>query len=87
MKSQTVPSFWGKYERLEEFLKKQARKTFALWLENPFHPSLHFKCINVRENTWAVRISRGYRAVGVLDKDTITWFWVGDHDEYEKFFG
>ena len=22
-----------------------------------------------------------------LDKDTITWFWVGDHDEYEKFFG
>jgi len=40
MKSQTVPSFWGKYERLDEFLKKQARKAFALWVENPFHPSL-----------------------------------------------
>jgi hypothetical protein len=40
MKSQTVPSFWGKYERLDEFLKKQARKAFALWAENPFHPSL-----------------------------------------------
>jgi hypothetical protein len=31
-----------------------------------------------------VRITRGCRALGVLDGDTITWFWIGGHDEYER---
>jgi len=87
MKSHTLPSFWEQYERLDESLKKQARKAFILWAQNPFHPSLHFKCIASREGVWAVRISRGYRAVGILENDTVTWFWVGSHKEYEKFFG
>jgi len=68
-------------------MQAQARKAFGLWNENPFHPSLHFKCINVEENIWAVRISRGYRALGVMDGNTVTWFWVGSHTEYEKYFG
>jgi len=87
MKSQTLPSFWEKYERLDESQKKQARKAFALWAENPFHPSLRFKCINPQGNVWAVRISRGYRVVGTFENDTVIWFWVGSHKEYEKFFG
>ncbi len=74
MKSQTLPSFWEKYERLDESLKKQARKAFALWVENPFHPSLHFKCINPQGNVWAARISRGYRVLGTLEIDTSPGF-------------
>lgn len=31
--------------------------------------------------------SLGYRALGILEGDTLTWFWVGSHDEYERFFG
>jgi len=50
-------------------------------------PSLRFKCINREENVWSVRVSRGCRAVGVLDGDTVTWFWIGDHDAYARFFG
>ncbi|WP_322744762.1 ParE family toxin-like protein [Cuspidothrix issatschenkoi] len=42
--------------------------------------------INNQENIWSVRITRNYRAIGVLDGDTITWFWVGSHDDYESFF-
>ena len=49
-------------------------------------PSLHFKCINDKENVWSVRLSLDYRAIGVLDGDTITWFWVGNHNDYERFF-
>jgi hypothetical protein len=33
-----------------------------------------------------VRITRGYRAVGILEGDTVTWFWIGRHDAYERFF-
>lgn len=86
MNSATLPSFWTAHQLLDEAVQKSARKAYRLWAENPFHPSLRFKCINLEENIWAVRITRGYRAVGVLEGDTVTWFWVGNHDEYEQFF-
>jgi hypothetical protein len=87
MKSTTVPSFWAHYNRLEPEIRKSAKKAYRLWSENPFHPSLHFKCIDRSENIWSVRVSRGYRSLGVFDADTVTWFWVGRHDEYNRFFG
>ncbi|MEM9272573.1 MAG: hypothetical protein AAGA80_06360 [Cyanobacteria bacterium P01_F01_bin.143] len=87
MKSQTLPSFWDDYKLLTEKTRRSARKAYRLWKENPFHPSLHFKCINSQENIWSVRITRSYRAIGIVDGDTVTWFWIGNHDNYEKFFG
>ncbi|HSK70348.1 MAG TPA: hypothetical protein VK892_01540 [Pyrinomonadaceae bacterium] len=87
MKSAVLPSFWENYVRLDKRTKIRARKAYLLWRENPFHPSLHFKCVNSEENIWSVRVSKGYRAIGVLDNDTVTWFWIGNHDDYEKFFG
>lgn len=86
MKSATLPSFWDAYHALDEAIKQRARKAYQLWAENPFHPSLQFKCINHEENIWSVRITRNYRAIGILDDDTVTRFWIGKHDYYEKFF-
>jgi hypothetical protein len=87
MKSATLPSFWSAYESLDSSVQKRARKAYELWVENPFHPSLRFKCINTKESIWSVRVTRGVRALGILDSDTITWFWIGGHDAYERFFG
>ena len=86
MKSATLPSFWSVYTGLDENIKRRVRKAYRLWAENPFHPSLHFECINREEDLWSVRIARGYRAIGILDGDTVTWFWIGRHDKYERFF-
>ena len=87
MNSQTLPSFWQAYRGLSTPISEQARKAYRLWQENPFHPSLRFKCINHEENIWSVRINQGYRAVGVKDGDTVTWGWIGDHTAYERYFG
>jgi hypothetical protein len=87
MNSATLPSFWAEYQLLDENVRQSARKAYRLWKENPFHPSLHFKCINRQENLWSVRITRGYRAIGILEEDLVTWFWIGSHDDYERFFG
>jgi hypothetical protein len=27
-----------------------------------------------------------HRAIGIMDGDTVTWFWIGSHDDYERFF-
>ena len=86
MKSATLPSFWAAYLSLDESTKRATRKAYRLWMENPFHPSLHFKCINTEEDVWALRVTLGFRAVGILEGDTVTWFWIGNHDEYERFF-
>ncbi len=72
MKSNTVPSFWKNYRKLEKDIRSRAKKSYKLWYDNPFHPSLRFKCINQSENIWSVRVTLGYRALGVLDSDTIT---------------
>lgn len=86
MKSQTLPRFWEDYQALPEEVKRSARKSFQLWRDSPFHPLLHFKCVNQEERIWSVRLTRGYRALGNLEGDTVTWFWVGSHDDYERQF-
>ncbi|PSB35097.1 ParE family toxin-like protein [Chlorogloea sp. CCALA 695] len=86
MKSATLPSFWVEYRQLSNSVRKGARKAYQLWAENPFHPSLHFKCINSEEGIWSVRVTLSYRAIGILEGDTVTWFWIGSHDDYERFY-
>jgi hypothetical protein len=87
VKSKTLPSFWKAYEDLDPSIKRQARRAYSVWQDNPFHPSLRFKCINVRENIWSVRVTRNDRALGILEDDTMTWLWIGGHDAYRRFFG
>ncbi|HIK09765.1 MAG TPA: hypothetical protein IGS52_05785 [Oscillatoriaceae cyanobacterium M33_DOE_052] len=87
MKSEVLPSFWQEYRQLNNEVRERARKAYRLWAENPFHPSLHFKCINQEEEIWSVRVTRNYRALGFKAEDTVTWFWIGSHDDYNRFFG
>lgn len=87
MKSQTLPSFWEAYHTLNESTRQQAEKAYLLWLNNPFHPSLRFKCINRNESIWSVRINKNHRALCIFETDTVIWFWIGDHDDYETYFG
>jgi len=28
-------------------------------------------------------VTLGYRALGLLEADEITWFWIGSHAEYD----
>ena len=50
-------------------------------------PSLApLKCVSREEDVWSLRITLGYRALGVLEGDTVTWFWIGSHDDYEGQF-
>lgn len=52
--------------------------------ENPYHSSLRFKRVHTDRPIYSVRITRDYRATGVLDDDTMVWFWIGSHTEYER---
>lgn len=84
MKSQTLPSFWECYKPLPDSIKKSARKAYRLWVDRPFHPSLHFKCVNQDNAVWSLRVTLSCRVLGLMQDDTIVWFWIGSHDDYER---
>ena len=53
-------------------------------MENPHHPSLHFKQVHMTDPVFSARVGRTYRAVGLLEeKDLIVWFWIDPHEQYE----
>jgi hypothetical protein len=59
------------------------KDAYRLWKENPAHPSLRFKKVHPRLPIYSVRVDLDWRAVGILEGDTIVWFWVGPHPHYE----
>jgi hypothetical protein len=84
VKSRVAEDFLTRFARLPDEVKAQARKAHRLWRRNPAHPSLRFKRIHAREPLYSVRIGLGWRAVGLWEGDTITWFWIGSHADYDK---
>ena len=84
MKSRATPRFWAAYRGLPAEVQETARKAYRIFLENPQHPSLQFKKIHSREPVYSVRVGRGYRAVGLLEHDEVTWFWIGSHAAYDR---
>ncbi|GAN33472.1 MAG: hypothetical protein DYG83_18215 [Candidatus Brocadia sp. AMX2] len=84
MKSYTTKRFRKALEQLPDDVRKQARKAYELFVQNPYHPSLRFKQIHSTKHIYTVRINIDYRAVGARNGDEIVWFWIGPHAEYDK---
>ena len=83
MKSQATLKFWKLYESLPRRVQRQAQKTYQMWKKNPRHPSVQFKRVDNEEPIYSARISESYRVVGILEGDTVIWYWIGSHDNYE----
>lgn len=81
MKSQATRSFWIAYRTLPRDIQKLAIKQYRIWLQDQSHPSLNFKKVGVH---WSARISENYRAVGVMEKGTVIWYFIGTHAEYDR---
>ena len=84
MKSFTTRSFRELFAALPATVQRQARQAYRLFRNNPAHPGLHFKQVYPDPPTYSARVGISYRAVGVLDGDEVTWFWIGKHAEYES---
>jgi len=84
MKSVTSSKFTKCLEKLPSHIQTKARSAYHIWLENPYHPSLQYKQIHSISPIYAVRVSLGYRALGILEDDTMVWFWIGSHEDYNS---
>lgn len=82
MKNRRIRGFMKLFEKLPSHVQKQAKEAFSHFKENPRHPGLHFKCVNSQRARYSVRIGIDYRALGHMEGDEITWYWIGHHSEY-----
>jgi hypothetical protein len=83
VRSRTTERFRSQLATLPKPIQDKAVSAYALWSANPDHPSLRFKKVHQSLPIYSVRIDRGWRAVGVLDGDTVVWYWIGPHSSYE----
>jgi hypothetical protein len=72
--SQITEDFLDCFRRLPESVCEQARKTYRRWRADPLHPSLHFKRVHATEPIYSARVGLGWRVLGLLEGNTITWF-------------
>jgi hypothetical protein len=84
VKSSTTDEFWDLLRALSPDLRKQAQHAYVQFTGDPFHPGLNFEEVDKRRHLWSVRVTRGYRVLGIREGDEILWFWIGTHREYEK---
>ncbi len=84
MNSRTTRQFRRLVAILPPKARKQARSTNRLFQKNWVHPGLHLKQVLPKPPTYSVRVGISYRAVDVLNGDTIVWYWIGTHAEYDK---
>ena len=81
MISYATPKFWLTYNNLPDKIRKIANKHYALWKEDPSHPSIQFKKVGP---FWSARVTQDYRALALKKGENFYWFWVGTHKEYDK---
>ena len=83
MKSIRSKKFRKLHNSLPKEVRDQAKEAYNLFKKDPYHNSLHFKCVNLKDSVYSVRIGDNYRALGIRDKnDVVVWFWIGTHEEY-----
>jgi len=84
MNSRTSERFWKCYDGLPTTIKKQAKEAYKQFQENPYYPSLHFKQVHSTRPIFSLRVTKDYRAVGIIQGEDIIWFWIGTHSAYNK---
>lgn len=83
MKSRTTIQFRKAFADLPKQVQKQTREAYRQFKQDTGHPSLRFKKVHPELPIYSARISKSYRAVGQLEGNTVIWFWVGSHGEYD----
>ena len=84
MTSRGTPRFWAGVPRAARRSPGRRAEGYGLFRENPQHPGLQLKKVHDRDPVYSVRVSLGYRAVGLIENDEITWFWIGSHADYDR---
>jgi hypothetical protein len=84
VKHYTTEGFRRRYAALSPSVRARADRSFDRLRQSPDHPALRLKKVG---DFWSARVSRSYRALAIEDDGDLIWFWIGNHDEYDRLIG
>jgi hypothetical protein len=84
MNSRTTKQFWRSFHALPLDTQRDAQRAYRLFQSNPAHPGLQFKKLEGEDDLYSARIGLDYRALAVMKKDRLVWYWIGNHSEYDR---
>jgi hypothetical protein len=84
MRSRTTRQFWRLFSNLPLDVQRDAKRAYRLLRSNSAHPGLQFKKLEGEDDIYSARIGLDYRALAVMRKDRIVWYWIGSHSEYDS---
>ena len=64
--------------------QRDAKRAYRLFQNNPAHPGLQFKKLEDEDNIYSVRIGLEFRALCVMKRDRVVWYWISNHSEYDR---
>ncbi|NDH94192.1 MAG: hypothetical protein EBZ13_06610 [Planctomycetia bacterium] len=80
MKHRASPRFWRYYRALPQEIQQLADRGYQMLLQDPRHPSLHFKRIG---RVWSARVGLHHRALATERDEEVVWIWIGTHADYD----
>jgi hypothetical protein len=84
MNSFLTEEFLILYRALPDEVRQQARQAYALFEQDPHHPSLRFRRVHPIRPIFSARVSINDRVVGMRDGNHIFWYWIGSHADYDQ---
>ena len=84
MISRLTREYLDAFRRLDPEVQRKVQRAYDLFKDNPRHGSLQFKRVKGTRNRYSARVDDNFRVLGELNGNTITWRWVGPHDEYDR---
>ncbi len=84
IRSRTTRQFRRLFADLPADVQREAKRAYRFFQTNVAHPSLHFKKLEGEDGIYSARIGLDYRALAVMKKDHVVWYWIGNHSEYDR---
>ena len=82
MRHHTTTKFRGLLADLSPDLRRKALAAYEHLKADPAYPGLEFKKIGT---VWSARVDSGCRVLAYESEEGhLIWFWIGNHDEYER---
>ena len=80
MKHRASVRFRRLYRALPQEIQQLADRGYQMLLQDPRHPSLHFKRIG---KVWSARVGLHHRGLATERNEEFVWIWIGTHAEYD----
>ncbi|MBF0422887.1 MAG: hypothetical protein HQL73_07830 [Magnetococcales bacterium] len=79
------PRFFRDMEKISEEVRKRLDKSLQQFIQNRYHPGLHFELVRGSQDLYSIRVGRNHRIILQEDgPDSYILLRIATHDIYQR---